>query len=210
MGWLTSCDNDALAAGENLAVLGGELLQFGQALPLGGGKIRLSHLLRGRGGTEWACADHGVGDPFCLLQPGALQAVSLPSWSLGAAVNATVSGGTGASINFAGEALRPPFPVNLAAELQSDGSLVLSWTRRSRQGFAWLDGIDAPLGEAIEQYSVGVSGSAAAIELQSDQTGLVVPASAVAGLGAGPVTVEVRQIGDFAASHPAQISLIIS
>src|SRR5206468_2344903 len=52
--WLTSCDDDALAAGENLVVLGSELIQFGNALSLGRGRFRLSRLLRGRGGSEWA------------------------------------------------------------------------------------------------------------------------------------------------------------
>jgi len=59
--WLTSCDDAALAAGENLAILGGELFQFGRAEALGEGKFRLSRLLRGRAGTEWACAGHSEG-----------------------------------------------------------------------------------------------------------------------------------------------------
>ena len=50
--WLTSCEDPALAAGSNLAVLGSELIQFGSATALGGGKFRLSHLLRGRGGRN--------------------------------------------------------------------------------------------------------------------------------------------------------------
>jgi hypothetical protein len=42
--WLVSCDDDALAAGANLAAIGSELFQFGDALPLGGGSFRLSRL----------------------------------------------------------------------------------------------------------------------------------------------------------------------
>ena len=73
--WLTSCDDDGLAAGQNLAVLGSEMIQFGQATPLGGGRFQLGRLLRGRGGTEWAAADHSDHDPFCLILPGNLQAI---------------------------------------------------------------------------------------------------------------------------------------
>jgi hypothetical protein len=33
--WLMSCDDDAIVAGENICVLGRELMQFGLATPLG-------------------------------------------------------------------------------------------------------------------------------------------------------------------------------
>ena len=52
--WLTSCDDAALLGGANLAILGDELIQFGDAAPLSAGGFRLSRLLRGRGATEWA------------------------------------------------------------------------------------------------------------------------------------------------------------
>lgn len=208
--WLTSCDDEALAAGENLAVLGSEVLQFGQVLPLGGGQFRLSRLLRGRGGTEWACSGHSNGEVFCRIKTASLQSVMLPGWSIGATVAATVTGGNGASIGFGAEGLRPPSPVNLAAERLSSGDLMIRWTRRSRQGFAWVDGTDAPLGEAREQYSVAITGSLGAIELTSDQSNVVVPGMTVASVGAGLASIEVRQIGDFAASHPAQLVINLS
>ena len=80
--WLTSCDDEALAAGENLAALGKEIIQFGQATALGGGRFRLSRLLRGRGGSEWACAAHLPDEQFCLLKPGTLQRVALRTGAL--------------------------------------------------------------------------------------------------------------------------------
>jgi hypothetical protein len=208
--WLTSCDDEALAAGENLAVLGLEVLQFGQVSPLGGGQFRLTRLLRGRGGTEWACSGHGAGEVFCLIKAASLQSVTLPGWSIGATVTAMITGGNAASISFGAEGLRPPSPINLAAERQSGGDFAISWTRRSRQGFAWVDGTDAPLGEAREQYSVTISGSQSTIELSSDQCSLVVPGTTVASVGTGPASIEVRQIGDFAASHPAQLVINLS
>jgi hypothetical protein len=87
---------------------------------------------------------------------------------------------------------------------------MIRWTRRSRQGFAWVDGTDAPLGEAREQYSVAITGSLGAIELTSDQSNVVVPGMTVASVGAGLASIEVRQIGDFAASHPAQLVINLS
>src|SRR3954470_15556630 len=37
MEWLTSCDDDAMSAGSNLALIGRELIQFTDVTPLGGG-----------------------------------------------------------------------------------------------------------------------------------------------------------------------------
>ena len=207
--WLTSCDEDALAAGANLAALGGELIQFGQATPLGEGRFRLSHLLRGRGGTEWACTGHAINDTFCVIQAGSLQPVPLPSYSLGSVVTASITAGATTSLAFSAEALRPPSPINLAAERQTNGDFTISWTRRSRQGFAWIDYVDAPLGETREQYRVLITGSLSSVELLSDQPSQTIAAATIANLGAGPATVEVRQIGDFAASRPAQLTITL-
>jgi len=208
--WLTSCDDDALAAGENFAVLGSELIQFGEVKPAGEGKFRLGRLLRGRGGTEWACGLHVPGESFCVLRPGTVQEIALPSWSLGATVSASTAGDPGAAIQFAGEALRPPSPVNLVADKQEDGGLLLQWTRRSRQGFAWVDGIDAPLGEIREQYRVAVTGSSGSIELDLDQPLAALAGALVDTLGLGPATVEVQQIGDRGASRPAVLTTSLS
>jgi hypothetical protein len=112
------------------------------------------------------------------------------------------------SILFLGENLRPPAPVDLAAELQPGGDLALSWTRRSRQGFAWLDGIDAPLGEANEQYRVGIAGASAALQLPATQPSLSIVAAELATLG-GVLTIEVRQIGDAGISRPAQLTVTL-
>ena len=205
--WLTSCDDDALAAGHNLAMLGSEVIQFGQALPIGNGAFRLSRLLRGRGGTEWACSGHEVGEDFCLLQANTLQSVELPSWSIGATLDISSTAGATTSILYSGEGVRPPSPVNLTAQLQPGGALLLTWTRRSRQGFAWVDEIDAPLGETIEQYRINLGGSASVVEPTASQPSLMVDSGTVAALGAGQLNIQVRQIGDFAVSHPAQITI---
>jgi hypothetical protein len=207
--WLTSCDDDALSAGTNLAVIGSELIQFADATPLGQGQFRLSRLLRGRGGTEWASASHAIDDVFCVVQAGAVESLPLPSWSVGVLVTASVQGNVAASVTITGESLRPPMPVNLTAAVQSTGDLVLNWTRRSRNGWAWVDGVDAPLGERVEQYRVTLTDSVTTAEFLSDQPSLSIPAAAVAALGTGPATFEVSQVGDFAASRPARISITL-
>jgi hypothetical protein len=206
--WLTSCDEGGLASGQNFAVIGDELIQFATVAPLGGGRFKLAQLLRGRGGTEWACGDHSVGERFCLLETGTLQPVAMPVWSIGATVDAASGLGTAVSLPFTGESVRPLSPVNLSAEFLAGGSVFLSWTRRSRLGFAWVDGIDVPIGETREQYRIVLASAVNAVEISSDQPSLTVSADTLALLGSGPLSVEVRQIGDFAASRPAQATII--
>ena len=90
--WLTSCDDDALAAGTNLAVIGQELIQFGAVTPLGDGRFHLARLLRGRMGTESAISGHSLDEIFCLIEPGSLQPIVLPALSAGVEVTAQVPG----------------------------------------------------------------------------------------------------------------------
>jgi hypothetical protein len=202
--WLVSCDDDAIAEGGNLAVLGSEVLQFGRAEPIGAGAFRLSHLVRGCAGTEWAMSFHSIGEPFAMIARDTLQSVSLPSWSVGATVAASigVSSCTPTIIN--AEGLRPVAPVHLNASIDSAGNLVLSWTRRSRNGFAWNDEVDVPLGESSELYRVRISGAGGSVELPVTEPSLQVPSADLAPIGVGPISIEVRQVGDACASKPAR------
>ena len=206
--WLMSCDDEALFAGTNMAVIGREVIQFGDAVSLGEGRFRLSRLLRARGGTEWASAGHMTGETFCLLDAATLQRVALPNWTLGGVVTALSNGSPNVSMDFAGANVRPLSPVNLAAERTSAGDLQLSWIRRSRLGYAWVDGIDAPLGEAREQYRLVITCVANAREYATYQPGFTVGASDVAELGSGTIVIEVQQVGDFGTSPAARLTTI--
>lgn len=199
------CDDALLAAGTNLAVVGRELIQFGQVTPLGTGQFRLERLLRGRGGTESAAGSHQSGEAFCLITRDSLVPIRLPAWAAGSTVSAQTTDAS-AALDFTAESLRPPAPVNLIAASQGNGGVALSWTRRSRFGWSWIDEVDAPLGESTEQYRVTITGSAGTVELVANQPNLSLAPSDLAAAGTGAATIEVRQIGDWAASHPAQLA----
>jgi hypothetical protein len=193
-------------AGANLAVIGGELLQFARAVPMGEDRFRLSRLLRGRAGTEWACDGHATGETFCFLDVATLQPIVLPNWSIGATVTAR-SGSSAVSSICQGENVRPLSPVNLSAERTSAGDLQISWTRRSRSGFAWVDGVDAPIGETREQYRVVLTGAVTSLERGAGEPRLTVTSADLAALGSGAIVIEVQQVGDFAASRPARLTI---
>lgn len=211
--WLESRSDAALAGGANLALLGSELIQFGSAEPVGERRFRLSGLLRGRRGTEWAATGHVAGEGFALIDAAALVAIEAPLGSAGGSAR-LIAHGIGdsapaeAGIPIGGERLRPPAPVHLKAVSAANGDVAISWIRRSRLGWSWASGSDTPLGEEQERYSVTISGGGA-----PDRTAAAaVPAytytageQAADGRSA-PFLIAIRQIGTHAASHPAETS----
>lgn len=211
--WIESADDPALVDGANLALLGHELVQFGEAVALGPKRFRLSRLLRGRRGTEWAMGDHQAGERFVLIDPRQLRRIEVNSAMAGAEVSVTPRGlgdanAAAVSSIVTGEAMRPPSPAHLRASLRA-GILHCSWIRRSSRGWAWLDGVDAPLGSSTEFYRVTLRGSNRDRVVETSTTGLEVQATELADLGSPELHVAVVQVGDYAASRPAELTIII-
>lgn len=206
--WLTSCDDEALAEGANLAMIGGELIQFASAEPTGSGSFRLSRLLRGRLGTEDRSAGHAAGERFVLIERDSLVPVTVPAFALGASISAVPSRlGDAFETVVSSASIRPPSPVGLSANSDGSGGLAIGWIRRSRSGWAWLDEVDAPLGEAREAYRVTLSSLAGSIERIVFEPSAAFTAADLAPVGASPWTIGVRQLGDQAASVPATLIL---
>jgi hypothetical protein len=213
--WLEGRNEAALVGGANLALIGSELVQFGRVEPMGAGRFRLSRLLRGRMGTEWAAATHQAGEAFLLIERDALAVIEPPSGALGGEVRLLASGredsdGVEASVVFSGEALRPPAPVHLRAERQANGDVALSWVRRSRRGWAWLSGGDTPLGEEREAYHVEIEGTGfrRAAATSAPQHLYSAAEQAVDG-AAGAVEVRVVQLGTHGLSRAAAMTVQI-
>lgn len=213
--WIEARSDAALVGGANLAVIGDELVQFGKAAALGGRRFRLSRLLRGRRGTEWATRTHAAGEPFVLVETAAILAIEPPAAVLGGEARLLASGlgdgeeGVVATQTIAGETLRPPSPVHLKAERQPNGDIFVSWVRRSRNGWAWLSGSDTPLGEEAEAYRLTLSGAGyqRTLTLSAPAFTYTAEAQAVDGLQ-GVLSIEVLQLGTAAPSRPAQTSFI--
>ncbi|WP_156679422.1 phage tail protein [Sphingomonas profundi] len=209
---LLSRDCDALVDGANLAMIGDELIQFGQADAIGGGRWRLSGLIRGRRGTEAAMSGHAVGDRFVLVTADTLLPIEVPPDRIGANVRVIATGvadaaGVESGAIATGRALRPPCPVHLTAAPLPGGGLRLSWVRRSRVGWAWTDGGDVLLGEETERYRVTITPNAgAARTVEVALPGCDYDAAAIAADGAGAAdrfAVSVVQLGNHGATPDA-------
>ncbi len=213
---LADATDALLLSGRNVAMLGSELVQFGRAMPLGGARWRLSRLWRGRRGTEEAMSRHAVGESFTLLTAPTLAALTVPSGTTKLRVSAQ-GVGDGAILPEAdainpGFALRPLSPTHLTATLQSNGDTQVTWVRRSRDGWRWVDGVDAPLAEETEAYVVTVTPSTHVPRTtQTDAprwTYTAATRAADLAAGATGVTISVAQIGTAQTSRTTSLTLI--
>lgn len=205
--WLEGRSDTALLSGANLALLDDEIIQFGSVEALGNRRFRLRHILRGRRGTEWAASLHGAAGRFVTLDPALIAAFEPPASQLGAHLQFKATGpgqdpgaGPQLSLQLAGRALLPPSPVHLVAEKQANGDIAIHWIRRSRQGWGWHDGVDAPLGEERELYRLTLSftgGGEKIIEL--DAPGFVYSAAQrIADAATGTIEIAVSQLSALA------------
>ncbi|MGE4323819.1 MAG: phage tail protein [Sphingobium sp.] len=215
---LLSAEEEALALGRNLCLLGRELIQFQRVEQTGPSRFRLSGLRRGLRGTEWAMASHDAGDAFLLLEEDRVMepmAATGGEGEVGTILSVAAVGigdvePAGATIAVTGEALIPPSPVHLTARAGDDGGWTIGWCRRSRAGWRWASGGDVPLGEERERYAVMVlDGGATVRSHETDVPGwtydpMMVSADAAAG-HAGPLTIEIRQIGSASIGRAARI-----
>ena len=183
-------------------------------MAIGTKRFRLSRLLRGRRGTEWATSLHQPGEPFLLVDPARLKRADIKASNVGARISVTPRGladgnATAVELEISGEAMRPPSPVHLRATMRADGGAQCSWVRRSTRGWAWLDSVDSPLASATERYRVSLRGDVSERQVETSAPSLAISAAELAELGGGNVTIAVVQVGDYAASRPAELLLSI-
>lgn len=210
---LSDATADRLANGANLAVIGEEIVQFGNAERVGESRWRLSNLVRGRAGTEHAVSGHSAGERFILMDAAGRQ---ISESELGTSVTELAAIGRAdpapvvAPIQLRGIAGRPLSPVHGKFAVLADGNCAISWTRRARAAWAWSDGFDAPLNEPGERYIVTFEADGAALARWSTDTAkLAVSEAELEALRIASPTGKllVRQVGDKDLSHPLAIDL---
>lgn len=156
--------NTALAIlnGSNVALAGGELIQYTTAIDNGDGTFTLSGLLRGRRGTEWAISSHALNEPVILMPAGVvrfaenLSIVGQALWWAAVTVGGDITGAAVQQITLTGADRKPYAPAHLNGS-RSSGDLTINWTRRTRLGGAWADGSGTvPVSEDTESYQIDI------------------------------------------------------
>lgn len=163
---LENSTRDDVLNGANACAVGAddrwEIVQFTTATHLSGSLYKLSGLLRGRRGTEWAVGTSQAGDSFVMLST--VVRVPLDTTLLNKdELYKTV--GSGSTLDAAGTetfqgngvALRPFSPAYLDATKDAvSNDIAITWLRRSRIGQTLQSGKDVALNEAVEDYEVDI------------------------------------------------------
>lgn len=160
-GELESINDMALLNGGNLALLGEEIIQFRDAQLLANGRYRLSHLLRGRLGTEHAVDGHNAPERFMILDSN-LTVSAVPELLLYAqraykavTLGQSVEEGQSLSMIYQGRRFRPYSPVHITGH-RVGNDINIRWVRRTRIGGGLRDFVDVPLSEESERYEVDI------------------------------------------------------
>jgi hypothetical protein len=206
---LYHADSAALAMGANALSVGSEIIQFGRAQALGGGAYRLTELLRGRRGTEWAMVSHSVGEQAVMLDPTSLISLRMDPAMRGALIKLRAYGVADdetdpptAALPASGESLRPMSPCHLHASLDAT-SCSLRWVPR-RAGSSWSESGAAEPDSAV--FGITLRRGIGEIVRTTNVPALELPAAEVSAMGSGPIEIEVIQQG-VAPSRPAKITL---
>jgi hypothetical protein len=204
-GELDNVSELAVLAGANAILIGNEILQFKNAELIDANRYRISGLLRGRRGTEYATNTHAQGDLAVYLNEG-LTRFLLPSADIGVEnlYKAVTYGGiindaTPKAFTLENNGFNPYAPVQVIG-VQSNvaGDCVLRWVRRARVNAEWRNSVDVPLGEATEEYELEIL----------DGAGLVV--RTVTSLTSPIYTYTIAdQNTDFPSGIPTEIDVII-
>lgn len=214
---IESTDLVGLTNGANRMMIGEELVQFLQAQSLGNGRWRLSGLARGRAGTEPAATlGHLPGTTAVLLDDHAtiLDSSLVPTGPdvRIAAIGLADEDPVFANMQNQGLSRRALMPIAPSVRVQTDNSWLLCWTRRARGQWTWPDGVEVPIVEEQERYTVGYGSTVSPFASWSlDQPQFTLSqedrADIIANFGAGQIWV--KQVGSYGESPALKLASII-
>jgi hypothetical protein len=137
-GTLLSATDEAIFQGANMCMIGREVLQFGVATLVDPQTYELSHLLRGRQGTEWAIPLHVNDELFVMLDDALVEVTATPAERGKAYLYKTVTIGSDLtkvdpkSVAVVGQNTLPWSVTNLQGVKADSGDFVLNWFERPR------------------------------------------------------------------------------
>lgn len=181
-------DTDAnVLNGSNMLLVGSaaagfEVVQFGNAVQEMDGSWTISHLLRGRRGTEWAAGfwgdfangltTHATGDLVVAVSapgvpigsagveryPEPLALLNALRYYRGVTLGQDLTTVASQPFTIAGKDLYPYAPVKVGGTEDANQNIILTWQRRTRiGGDGWGEGSnDLPLSEDSEAYQVDI------------------------------------------------------
>lgn len=164
-GELSSMTEDQVLNGGNACVIGNEVLQFKTAELIDVDTYRLTGLLRGRKGTDWAIDTHQPNEEFTLLNSSSILRYEEDRSRMNVATKykAVTSGQyIGSSypktVTNTGRSLKPYAVIYPKATRNGSTDVSISWIRRTRLSGEWQTP-EVPLGENFEKYEIEIYGN---------------------------------------------------
>ncbi len=162
-GTLASVTEAAALNGANAFLVGDEVLIASTATLIAAKTYRLSNMLRGIRGTDWATSTHVTGERVVKLDATTLRRVKLDTDDIGAeryykapTLGQSLPSVTSTAFTNTAVGLHPFSPVHIAGTVDGSNTLTITWYRRTRIGGDWRDYIDVQLGETTEEYEVDI------------------------------------------------------
>ena len=208
-----------IAGGTAICLVGGEFIRFGAMTALGGGKFRLTRLQRGCFGTEAAIPGHQNNERFVLIEPQTARLIDEVALIPGSVLTLEALGVGDElpvirTLTLTGRAILPLPPVHAVGRLKADGSVELTWIRRVRIDFGWNDGVDQPMLEDGERYTVSaLAGSQVVASWITQESLLNLPSATVSSLvsSAGSTLVfSICHTGRHMRSAPARLEMTVN
>ena len=201
-------DEITVLNGANAALLGSEIIQFRDVVDLGNNQYQVSHLLRGRLGTEPFMNSHSIGETFVILDNDSVRRATETTtdlnvqryWKIVGAGLPVFNAPVTPFVN-TGVSQKPYQPVHIVGTRDMSDNLTITWVRRTRVGGEWLDWIDVPLGEVDELYEVDILTGAGTVVRTIDATEETASYTAAQqttdfGSAQNPVAVNIYQISN--------------
>ncbi|OAO02649.1 hypothetical protein A8B75_12005 [Sphingomonadales bacterium EhC05] len=213
---LSNADDERLLAGDNIAMIGTEIIQFAEAAPISGTRYRLSRMIRGLGCTEGETGNHLADEDFVMLD--ASTTLELDPVHYDPFVEATFFAlgrddpePVPATHMSPGRALLPWSPVHPRSYFSSDGDLEIRWTRRSRAGLVWADHVEVPIAEESEKYRLVVASDLGNV-IETSAPWTVIAADQIQQFRDAEVEqlqIHIHQLGRHGQSKPCLISITL-
>ncbi len=175
---MSSASADQVINGANRCVIGSEIVGVKNATLLSGQRYRLSGLLRGRYGTEWAMGTHVVGERFCQLPaldiPLSGSELNVTRYYRAVTLGQPLASAQTMTVTALGIRMKPLAPVHVGGGMDGSNNVNIHWTRRSRLRTPWPGTGEAPLGESSERYVLQIWNAARTLVARV-VTGLTAP-----------------------------------
>lgn len=167
-GTLESVTEDAAFAGANAFMLGREVGNYITAELVSEGRYKVSGLLRGRRGTEWAMGSHAADETFALRST--VLNVQTPPSEVGQArlykavtFDTAIVAATAVSFTNTAQSARCYAPVHLAGGPSASNAELIEFIPRTRKGGAWRDLVDITQADTPVQYVIEIWDAAYAV-----------------------------------------------